>query len=92
MVHKSRCVRPRHLDSASLASTQTGLQTLVDEFNCVVQESYTVQDPPAPPSDTLLLPPRTSLHSTIARNQELVSRMNRDRFCHLLNEPYLVNS
>jgi hypothetical protein len=30
-----------------------------------------VQDPPAPPSDTLLLPPLTSLYSANARNREL---------------------
>ena len=44
---------------------------LENKYNCVVQESFVVQDPPAPPSDTLLLPPLTSLHSALARNQEL---------------------
>ena len=34
-------------------------------------ESYVVQDPPAPPSDTLLLPTLTSLYSDIAHNREL---------------------
>ena len=37
----------------------------------VVQESYVVQDPPAPPSDTLSLPPLTSLYSDNTHNKEL---------------------
>ena len=36
-----------------------------------IMQWCTVQDPAAPPSDTLLLPPLTSLHSAAARNQEL---------------------
>ena len=30
---------------------------LLDKYGYVVQETFTVQDPPASPSDTLLLPP-----------------------------------
>ena len=29
--------------------------TLVDKYGCVVEENFTVQDPPVSPSDTLLL-------------------------------------
>ena len=39
-------------------------------YNCVVQESYVVQDPSTPPSNTLLLSPLTSLYSVITRNRE----------------------
>ena len=41
------------------------------KYNCVVQESYVAQDPSAPPSDTLLLPPLSSLYSVNTRNREL---------------------
>ena len=41
------------------------------KYNCVVKETYVVQDPSSPPSDTLLLPPLTSLYSVITRNREL---------------------
>ena len=41
------------------------------KYNCVVQESYVVQDPSAPSSVTLLLTPLTSLYSVITRNREL---------------------
>ena len=44
---------------------------LVDEFNCVIEESYTVQDPSVPPSDILLLSPLTRLHSDTGHNQVL---------------------
>ena len=43
----------------------------MDDFNCVVQETYTVPDPPAPPSDTLLLSPLASLHSVSVCIQDL---------------------
>ena len=36
--------------------------TLVDKYGCVVQETFTVQDPPASPSETLLLPPLKCLY------------------------------
>ena len=36
-----------------------------------MQESYVAQDPSAPPSDTLLLPPLSSLYSVNTRNREL---------------------
>ena len=44
---------------------------LVEKFNCEIQEFILVQDPPAPPSDNLLLPPLASLHSANVRNMEL---------------------
>ena len=44
---------------------------LIVDFNCDIQEFVTVQDPPAPPSDTLHLTPLTNLHSVTARNMEL---------------------
>ena len=49
------------------------LLQLKQEYNnlSVVQESYAVQDPPAPPSDTLLLTPLTSLYSVNTLNREL---------------------
>jgi hypothetical protein len=42
---------------------------LVDKYECVVQETFTVQDPPAPPSDTLLLPPLKCLYKANVRIQ-----------------------
>ena len=44
--------------------------TLVDKYGCVVQENFTVQDPPASPSETLLLPPLKCLHKANERIQE----------------------
>ncbi len=44
--------------------------TLVDKYGCVVQETFTVQDPSAPPSDTLLLSPLKCLDKTNERIQE----------------------
>jgi len=44
---------------------------LVDKYGCLVQEKVTVQDPPAPPSDILLLPPLNCLHTDTVRIQEL---------------------
>ena len=41
------------------------------KYNCVVQESYVVQDQSASPSDTLLLPPLNRLYSVNALNREL---------------------
>ena len=45
-------------------------EILVDEYGCVVQEMFTVQDPPAPPSDTLVLPPLKCLYEDNGRIQE----------------------
>ena len=44
--------------------------TLVDKYGCVVQETFTVQDPPVSPSDTLLLPPLKCLYTDNERIQE----------------------
>jgi hypothetical protein len=44
--------------------------TLVDKYGCVVQETFTVQDPPDSPSDTLLLPPLKCLYKDNERIQE----------------------
>jgi hypothetical protein len=46
---------------------------LVEDFNCDIQEFITVQDPPAPPSNSniLHLSPLTSFHSDTTRNMEL---------------------
>ncbi len=45
---------------------------LVEDLNCDIQEFITVQDPAAPPSNILHLPPLTSLHATTTRNMELL--------------------
>ena len=44
---------------------------LLNEHDCKVQEMYTVQDQPPPPSEILLLPPLECLCKAHARNQEL---------------------
>ena len=44
--------------------------TLVDKYGFVVQETFTVQDPPASPPETILLPPLKCLHKTNERIQE----------------------
>ena len=44
---------------------------LLNKHDCKVQEMYTVQDHPPPPSEILLLPPLQSLCKAHARNQEL---------------------
>ena len=85
-----------------LIQLQHEYKKLLENFNCDIQEFITVQDPPAPPSKILHLPPLTSLHSATTRNMELpqpgeprksyLSRENRVRFNHHLNELYLVNS
>ena len=40
---------------------------LVDKYGCLVQETFTVQDLPAPPSDILLLSPLNDLHMVTVR-------------------------
>jgi hypothetical protein len=52
-------------------NSNTNTKELVEDFNCDIQEFITVQDPPAPPSNILHLPPLTSLHSATTRNMEL---------------------
>jgi hypothetical protein len=44
---------------------------LVDQYSCVVQESHTVQDPSAPPSDILFLTSLTDRHTATLHIQEL---------------------
>ncbi len=63
---------------------------LVEDFNCDIQEFITVQDPPAPPSNILHLSPLTSLQ-ILHVIWSYLSRENRERFNHRLNELYLVN-
>jgi hypothetical protein len=46
-------------------------EVLVKDHGCQVQEMYTVQDHPPPPSEFLLLPPLDGLYKTNVRNQEL---------------------
>jgi hypothetical protein len=46
-------------------------EVLLNKHNCFEQESYVVQDQPLPPSDTLLLPPLSSLYKVHMRNQEM---------------------
>ena len=87
---------------AHLIQLQHEYKEFLENYNCDIQEFITVQDPPAPPSKILHLPPLTSLHSATTRNMELpqpgeprksyLSRENRVRFNHRLNELYLVNS
>ena len=53
-----------------LLQLKSEYEILVDKYGCVVQETFTVQDPPAPPSDTLLLPPLKCLYKANERIQE----------------------
>jgi hypothetical protein len=46
-------------------------EVLLNKHNCKEQESYVVQDQPLPPSDTLLLPPLSSLYKVHMRNQQM---------------------
>ncbi|MCG3769725.1 MAG: hypothetical protein JW384_00855 [Nitrosomonadaceae bacterium] len=46
-------------------------EVLLNKHNCKEQESYVVQDQPLPTSDTLLLPPLSSLYKVHMRNQEM---------------------
>jgi len=46
-------------------------EVLVNNYGCKVQEMYTVQDHPPPPSEFLLLPPLDDLYQTYVRNQGL---------------------
>ena len=57
MVHDSDTWTTPHL-----LQLKREYENLVDKFGCVVQETITVQDPPAPPSDTLLLSPLKCLY------------------------------
>jgi hypothetical protein len=50
---------------------KTGYDILVNQYDCKVQEMYTVQDHPPSPNDSLLLPPLDILHKAHVRNQEL---------------------
>jgi hypothetical protein len=43
----------------------------LNKHNCKEQEMYIVQDQSLPPSETLLLPPLSSLYKVYTRNQEL---------------------
>ncbi len=46
-------------------------EVLKNKYGCKVQEMYTVQDHPPPPSEFLLLPSLDILYKTYVRNQEL---------------------
>jgi hypothetical protein len=50
---------------------KTGYDILVNQYDCKIQEMYTVQDHPPSPNDSLLLPPLDSLHEDHVRNQDL---------------------
>ena len=54
-----------------LLQLKSEYEVLLNKHNCKEQESYLVQDQPLPPSDTLLLPPLSSLYKVHMRNQEL---------------------
>ena len=54
----------------AMASRFLGLVGSLPLDGCVVQETFTVQDPPASPSETLLLPPLKCLHKANERIQE----------------------
>ena len=43
-------------------------EVLVNNYGCKVQEMYTVQGHPPPPSEFLLLPPLDSLYKVYMRN------------------------
>jgi hypothetical protein len=57
-------------------------EVLINEYGCKVQEMYTVQDHPHPPSDFLLLSLLDSLYKDYVRNQELPQPGHFDRLCH----------
>jgi hypothetical protein len=46
-------------------------EVLINKYGWKVQDMYTVQDHPAPPSEFLLLPPLDSLYKVYVWNQEL---------------------
>jgi hypothetical protein len=54
-----------------LIQLQHEYKTLLENYNCDIQEFITVQDPPAPLSNILHLSPLTSLHSATKSNMEL---------------------
>ncbi len=56
--------------------------TLIDKYGCVVQETFTVQDPSASPSETLLLPALKCLHKANERIQERPQPGILARSCH----------
>ena len=70
-----------------LLNLKMDYEVLVNKYECKVQEMYTVQDHPPPPSEFLLLPPLNSLYKDHVRNQELpgLSRGILDRLCHRRN-------
>jgi hypothetical protein len=53
--------------------------------NCEEKEMYIVEDQPLPPSETLLLPPLSSLYKVFTRNQELPQPGDFRPFCHHRN-------
>jgi hypothetical protein len=71
----------RRLQLSHMLHLKRDYDVLVDKYSCVVQETYTVQDPPAPPSDILLLPPLTILNTVNPPFQELPQPWNSRRFC-----------
>jgi len=66
---------------------------LVNKHGCLVQEMYTVQDPPAqtPPSEFLLLPPLNCFHKANVRNQEPPQPGDSRPLCHRRNTPCLAD-
>ncbi len=51
-----------------LIQLQHEYKEFLENYNCDIQEFITVQDPPAPPSKILHLPPLNSLHSSTTHN------------------------
>ena len=53
---------PESWTAPYLISLKSDYPVLVNKYNCKVQEMYTVQDHPPPPTEFLLLPPLDSLY------------------------------
>jgi hypothetical protein len=70
-VEKDKFICTRQEKKKNRSNSKTGYDILVNEYDCEVQEMYTVQDHPPSPNDSLLLPPLDSLHKAHVRNQEL---------------------
>jgi hypothetical protein len=62
---------PQTWVASNLLHLKSVYEVLLNKHNCKEQESYLVQDQPIPPSDTLLLPPLSSLYKVHMRNQEM---------------------
>ena len=63
---------------------------LENTYNCVVQESYVVQDPPPPLRILSFSHPSLAFIRLMYAFRSFLSRENLDRSCHLLSGLYLV--